>query len=142
MEGSEGLLEGSEGLLEGSEGQPEGSEGLSEGSEGLPDSPLRDPSLPEIRQDETRPLITVRFGCRDDLCYSRPIAGNLMTASDGIRAQAVKFILTQASPIATFFDKVREIIQKNSLMNFGRSLLMGLWQLRDKGNLSSFHAGA
>ena len=50
-------------------------------------SPLRDPSLPEIRQDETRPLITVHFCCRDDLCYSRPIAGNLMTVSDGIRAK-------------------------------------------------------
>ena len=92
--------------------------------------PLRDALLPELRQDETRPLNTVHFCSRDDLCYSRPIAGNLMTASDGIRAHVKKFflrlnfILTQASLIATFFDKVHERIPKNSLMNFSRSLLM------------------
>ena len=30
-------------------------------------SPLRDHSMPGLRSDETRPLITVHFYCRDDL---------------------------------------------------------------------------
>ena len=80
-------------------------------------SPLPDPRLTELRHDETRSLITFHFCSRDDLCYSRLIAGNLMTVFDGIRAQEVKkfflwvnFTLTQALPIATFFDKVHESI--------------------------------
>ena len=69
-------------------------------------SPLRDPLLLGLKQDEMRSLITVHFCNRDILCYPWPIASNLMDTG---------VVLPQ-------FKKKK--YTKNSLVNFSGSLLM------------------